>query len=125
MADSINFQITCATLRAEKDTYQKCYGYPWSPALAEAGRNVTFWRNCLRSYKSRGSDPYAALIPSQIAQRGINPNMGPKFYTARLADAWTKLHMTQDRFKELWSMFLEDQIKAAEATTDKDRTAKL
>ncbi len=68
MADSIDFQITCATLKAEKDTSHKCYVYPWSRDLAEAGRNVTFWRNCLRSYKSKGSDHYSALIPNQITQ---------------------------------------------------------
>ncbi len=51
--------------------------------------------------------------------------MGQKFYTAKLDDAWTKLHMTQDRSKELRNKFIEDQIKAAEATTDKERTEKL
>ena len=43
--ESIDTQVTAAALKAERQSSNKDYGYPWSPSLAEAGQRVTFWRN--------------------------------------------------------------------------------
>ena len=51
-ADRIDYQITHAVLNAEKKVSRKNFGYGWSPELASAGREVTFWRDCLRCHKA-------------------------------------------------------------------------
>ena len=108
--ESLDTQITNAALKAEKQCSRSNYGYPWSPTLANAGRQVTFWRNCVRQVKS-GIDPAVLLIPSQITVRqSIKPGLNLKYYQARLDDAWTSLHLTQDNSAQLRQRFLEEMI---------------
>ncbi len=117
-ADLIDSQITSA-LKLEKDTSHKQYGYPWSPTLANAGRNITFWRKCIRIFKS-GEVPGACLTPSQIPSNRDRlshgcPGRSKQFYVNELDDAWINLHLTQDKSKELRrGAFLGKHITAAD-----------
>ena len=61
----IDAEITRAALQAERSTASKSFGYTWSPTLAEAGQQVTFWRNCFQAAK-HNQDPFLHLIPSQL-----------------------------------------------------------
>ncbi len=63
--EKIDQFITAAALKTAKQCSRKPYGYPWSPQLANAGRTVTFWRNCLWSART-GANPGQFLIPSQL-----------------------------------------------------------
>ena len=120
-ADVIDSQLTAFALKAERDTSNKSFGYAWSPTLADAGRSVTFWRNCLRMVKA-GADPFASLLPSQlITQSGLRPTLAMSFYQARLADAWTKLRTIQAKATELRAEFLDSLCDAAECHTEKAR----
>ena len=75
-ADRIDYQITHAVLKAEKKVSSKNFGYGWSPELASAGREVTFWRNCLRCHKAGHN--LTSNIPLKQRQlygmTTINPN---------------------------------------------------
>jgi Reverse transcriptase (RNA-dependent DNA polymerase) len=120
-ADVIDSQLTAFALKAERDTSNKLFGYAWSPTLADAGRSVTFWRNCLRMVKA-GADPFASLLPSQlITHSGLRPTLAMSFYQARLADAWTKLRTIQAKATELRAEFLDSLCDAAECHTEKAR----
>ena len=50
-ADHLNHQVTIIVLQAERKNTRKNYGYGWSPKLAEAGQEVTFWKNCVRCFR--------------------------------------------------------------------------
>ncbi len=67
--EAIDLQVTAAALKSELQVSKKDYGHAWSPKLADAGRRVTFWRNCLRMVRS-GVDPGKLLIPSQVQEFG-------------------------------------------------------
>ena len=43
--DTVDSEITKAALQAERTTATRSFGYAWSPTLAKAGKQVTFWRN--------------------------------------------------------------------------------
>jgi hypothetical protein len=124
--ESIDQQVTAAALKAEKQSSRKDFGFPWSPTLAEAGQRVTFWRNCTRLIKS-GIDPAAMLIPSQITQqKPFKCGLNVKYYQVQLDNAWTTLHMTQEKSLELRQQFLEESIsKEADGKGNRPREVKL
>ena len=68
--EAIDAEITRAALQAERSTAAKSFGYAWSPILAKAGQQVTFWRNCFRAAK-HNQDQFLHVIPSQLNQYGI------------------------------------------------------
>ncbi len=108
--ESNDKQVTDAALKAEKQCSRRDFGYPWSPTLAEAGRRVTFWRNCVRLIKA-ASDPAVIPIPSQVvSQKSLKPWLTVKYYQSHLEEAWKALHSTQEKSKELRQQFLEERI---------------
>ena len=50
--DKIDIKVTKAALHEEKKVSKANYGYGWFQTLATSGKNVTFWRNCIRIFKS-------------------------------------------------------------------------
>ena len=124
--EAIDKQITAAALKAERQVSHQSFGHPWSPKLVDAGRRVTFWRNCLRTVKS-GLDPAKILTPSQIQDFGtLGKGLNKKFYQARLEDAWLELHLVQDNAHEIRQAYLEEEIsKAAVTKGEQGRASKL
>jgi len=107
-ADRIDYQITHLVLNAEKKVSRKNFGYGWSPELASAGREATFWRNCLRYHKAGHN--LASNIPLKQRQlygiaTPINPNT--TFLRNKLEDAWFKLNLVQDNSRVLQKQYLD------------------
>ena len=112
-----------AALKAEKDTSNKVIGYPWSPTLADAGRRVAFWSNCLRSLRS-GGNPMATLTPSQIRQHGVtNRGDAIRYYKSYLEDAWMALHHLAQESSN--NQFLVSSLLAVASSTGSKREVTL
>ena len=123
--DTIDSEITKAALQAERTTATRSFGYAWSPTLAEAGQQVTFWRNCLRSAK-HCRDPFLHLIPSQLKHHGIShTGLRLSFYKSQLDDAWSNLFMVQDNSHELRRVFLTTLMFDSAGSAQKPRAAAL
>ena len=89
-------EITRAALQVERATATKSFGFAWSPTQADAGQQVTFWRDRFQVAK-RSQDHFIHLIPSQLKYHGIvHAGLSIEFYKARLDDAWSNLAMVQD-----------------------------
>jgi hypothetical protein len=100
-ADHLDHQVTIiVVLQAERKNTRKNFGYGWSPKLAKAGQEITFWKNCVRCFK-QGVRPATQMSPALTCKNyGIqNQKKEQKFYQNKLEDAWTKLTLVQDNAK--------------------------
>ena len=117
--EAIDTEITRAAHQAERSTAAKSFGYTWSPTLAKAGQQVTFWRNCFRAAK-HNQDPFLHLTPSQLNQHNIkHAGLSHAFCSSRLQDAWTNLYMVQENSNEHRKTFLATTLSHAERGGEK------
>ena len=123
--EAIDAEITRAALQAERSTAAKSFGYAWSPTLAKAGQQVTFWRDCFRAAK-HNQDPFLHLTPSQLNQHNIkHAGLSHAFYSSRLQDAWTNLCTVQENSNQHRKTFLATTLSHAKRGGEKKRAVKL
>ena len=89
--DSIYTQVTIAVLHAERMTSRVNFGRGWSPQLAKAGKEVTFWKNCLRCHKKGRGDPVMQLPKPKLKECGLTTSrLERDFFRNKLDDAWLR-----------------------------------